>query len=104
MPVFYMDKICTWITSQIVILSLFYINPAVFCILSNEMADALSDVCARTHPVGGLLLRLVAAVGRLARGLAAGGGWGGQERWLLAKRRPFYHPNPVTKKGQPFNG
>jgi hypothetical protein len=39
--------------------------------------------------VGGLLLRLVAAGGRLAQGLAAGGGWGGQERWLLAKRRPF---------------
>jgi hypothetical protein len=73
-------------------------------ILSNEMADALSDVCARTHRVGGLLPRLAAAGGRLARGLAAGGVWGGQERWLLAKRRPFYHPNPVTKKGQPFNG
>ena len=75
-----------------------------FNILSNEMADALSDVCARTRRVGGLLPRLAAAGGRLARGLAAGGVWGGQERWLLAKRRPFYHPNPVTKKGQPFNG
>ena len=33
------------------------------------------------------------------------GGWrqaaseGGLERWLLAKRRPFYRPNPVTKRG-----
>eukprot|EP01046_Picozoa_sp_COSAG06_P035953 COSAG06_NODE_3918_length_4769_cov_2.014133_6_plen_55_part_00 len=54
--------------------------------------------------MGGLLLPLAAIGGRLAQGLVAGGVWGGQERWLLAKRQPFQRPNPVTKKGQPFNG
>ena len=67
------------------------------------MADVLSDVCARTHRVDGLLPRLAAAGGRLAWGLAAGGIWGSQERWSLAKRRPFHRPNLFTKKGQPFN-
>ena len=58
-------------------------------ILFNGITDALPDVRARTHPVGGLLLQLAAAGGRLAQGLAAGGVLGGQERWLLAKRQPF---------------
>ena len=70
----------------------------------TELADALRYVCASSHPVGGLLLPLAAIGGRLTQGLVAGGVWGGQERWLLAKRQPFQRPNPVTKKGQPFNG
>ena len=52
--------------------------------------------------MGGLLLRLVAAGGRLARGLAAGGGWGGSGALVAGETATVLTPKSCHEKGATF--